>query len=143
MPDIVHQFPVNAPADQIYAAITTPKGLDEWWTLKSDGQARIGATFNLFFGENYAWQAKVTQAVTARLFELELTKAEPDWERTRVRFEIEPGEGTCLVTFRHIGWGDESDHFRTSCFCWAMYLRIMKRHIEYGESVEYGQRLEV
>jgi hypothetical protein len=30
-----------------------------------------------------------------------------------------------------------------SCFCWAMYLRILRRHLEYGEEVEYERRLDV
>jgi len=33
--------------------------------------------------------------------------------------------------------------FRISTHCWAMYLRILRRHFEHGESVPYEDRLDV
>ncbi len=47
------------------------------------------------------------------------------------------------VRFSHSGWADANDHYHTSCFCWAMYLRILKRYVEHGELVPYEKRLEV
>jgi hypothetical protein len=47
------------------------------------------------------------------------------------------------VLFSHIGWPTLSEHFAVSSFCWAMYLRIMRRALEYGEDVPYDARLEV
>ena len=32
---------------------------------------------------------------------------------------------------------------RTSCYCWVMYLRILKRYVEHGEMVPYERRLDV
>jgi hypothetical protein len=31
---------------------------------------------------------------------------------------------------------------RISCHCWALYLRLLRRHLEFGESVPYDRRLE-
>jgi hypothetical protein len=45
------------------------------------------------------------------------------------------------VRFAHRGWPDESDHYRTSSFCWAMYLRLLSRALEFGEFVPYDDRL--
>jgi hypothetical protein len=45
--------------------------------------------------------------------------------------------------YDHRGWPDANDHYRTSCHCWAMYLRILRRHLEHGESVPYEKRLDV
>jgi hypothetical protein len=47
------------------------------------------------------------------------------------------------VRFHHLGWPEANEHYRISCFCWAMYLRIMKRNLEYGETVPYERRLAV
>ncbi len=47
------------------------------------------------------------------------------------------------VSFYHMGWPENNEHFRISCYCWAMYLRILKRYIEYGEKVPYKSRLSV
>ncbi len=37
----------------------------------------------------------------------------------------------------------ETAHHRVSCFCWGMYLRILERWLEHGETVPYARRLEV
>jgi hypothetical protein len=66
-----------------------------------------------------------------------------DWMGTRVGVSLKPtGSGT-EVSFRHSGWAEVTPHFRTSSCCWAMYLRILRRHIEHGEVVPYEERLEV
>ena len=35
------------------------------------------------------------------------------------------------------------EHFRISSYCWAMYLRVLKRGVEFGEAVPYKDRLNV
>jgi hypothetical protein len=47
------------------------------------------------------------------------------------------------VHFYHEGWPQANEHFKISSFCWAMYLRILKRNIEKGELVPYEKRLDV
>lgn len=142
MPDIIHLFPVNASPAKVYDTVSSPEGLDQWWTLKSEGRPSRNADYHLYFSEAYSWRAIVAEAKAPNCFELKLTQAEDDWLGSRVRFDIEPKDNMSLVSFRHIGWREENEHFRTSCYCWAMYLRIMKRYIEFGEQVEYGKRLD-
>ena len=82
---------------------------------------------------------------SGRLFELQLTDAMPDWVGSRVRFEIEPpaaGSELTTLRFAHLGWPEVSEHYRISSFCWAMYLRLMKKAIETGEVVPYAERLD-
>ena len=47
------------------------------------------------------------------------------------------------VRFRHVGWPSTNDHYRISCYCWAAYLRILRRYLEHGERVPYEKRLDV
>lgn len=144
MPDILMDFPVSAPPEAVYRAVSTPAGLDQWWTLTSSGSAEIGAMMALGFGPEYQWTARVTQCVTDREFELELVDAMPDWIGTRVGFSLAPtAGGGSQVRFRHVGWAEASDHFRRSAYCWAMYLRIMKLGVEEALRVPYAQRLDV
>ena len=37
----------------------------------------------------------------------------------------------------------KNDHYKISSYCWAMYLRILKRYVESGEEVPYENRLNV
>lgn len=143
MADILQDFPIKASPTQVYRAITTPAGLDAWWTKRSSGEPREGAEYGLWFGPEYDWRARVTRAVPDSEFELEMTRADDDWRGTRVGFHLTPrGDGT-WVQFHHTAWPGANEHYRISSHCWAMYLRVLRRFLEHGESVPYEQRLDV
>ena len=143
MADIFHDLPIRASANDVFDMASKPARLDEWWTLTSRGTPELGATYRLFFGEEYDWRARVTACEPGKRFELELTDAMPDWIGTRVSFELEPNGDTTMLRFAHTGWPSATPHYRTSNCCWAMYLRILRRHLEHGERVPYDRRLNV
>ena len=99
MPDILHDFPVNAPRERVFDAFATPEGLNAWWTLRAPGEARVGSA-------------------------------------------LTPIDGGTHVRFWHEGWPEANAHDRTSSFCWAMYLRLLKKYVETDEVVAYERRLE-
>jgi len=142
MADIFHHFPINASAQQVFQAVSTPAGLDTWWTERSAGRPEEGAAYQLWFGPEYDWRAVVSCCVPNREFELELTSAQVDWRGTRVGFLLDEREGVTQVRFHHTGWPESNEHYRISCFCWAMYLRLLRRYVEYGEVVRYANRLD-
>lgn len=143
MPDIVQDFPIKAPRSQVYQTVSTPAGLDCWWTKKSSGTSVVGSEYELWFGPDYDWRAKVTRAVTDVEFELQMVVADNDWLQSLVGFRLkDTGEAT-WVQFYHTGWPSQNGHYRTSSHCWAMYLRILRRYLEHGERVAYEDRLDV
>jgi len=143
MADIYHDFPIKAPPDQVYAAVSSPRGLDAWWTARSSGEPTSGTEYELGFGPGYDWRAQVTRAVAPSDFELQLTRADPDWLGTRVGFHLERTDDATQVQFYHTGWPTPNEHWRISCYCWAMYLRVLRRYLEHGETVPYEERLDV
>lgn len=143
MPEILHEFPIFAPPDRVFEAISTPEGLDRWWTLTSAGKAATDAVWKLGFGPDYVWEARVTRCEPGQAFEWELTSAEPDWVGARIGFRLTAGDDRTNVRFHHLGWPEASKHYRISSYCWAMYLRILKRWLEHGETVAYENRLDV
>lgn len=73
-------------------------------------------------------------------FELEMTESDKDWHGTRVGFVLDAKDGVTQVRFAHTGSPEANDHYRGSCFCWALYLRLLKRYVEHGEVVPYDDR---
>jgi uncharacterized protein YndB with AHSA1/START domain len=142
MADIFHEFPIKAPVPRVFHAATTPEGLDTWWTRRSTGTPVLGAMYELSFGPGFDWRAVVTKCSPDAEFELEMVAAHPDWVGTRVALRLEPRGTTTWVRFAHTGWPDANEHYRVSCHCWAMYLRVLRRSLEYGESVAYEDRLD-
>lgn len=143
MADIFHDFPIRAPLDQVFEAVSTPSGLDRWWTKASEGEPSQGAEYELSFGPEYDWRAEITRCVPNSEFELEMVRADHDWIGTRVGFRLERRGAATWVRFYHTGWPATNEHYRISCTCWALYLRILRRHLEHGESVPYESRLDV
>lgn len=143
MADILHRFPIKGSAERIFHAVSTPAGLDRWWTKRSYGRPEAGEEYALWFGPEYDWRAVVTRCVPPREFEMKLTGAQEDWLGTRVGFVLEENEGLTQVSFRHLGWPESNEHYRVSCYCWAMYLRLLKRYVELDEVVPYEDRLDV
>jgi uncharacterized protein YndB with AHSA1/START domain len=143
MHDILQDFPIAAEPARVYRAVSEPALLDEWWTLRSTGTPSLGARYDLDFGPGYKWAAVVTKAEPGSAFELRMTDADGDWVGSQVGFDLQPSSSGTQVRFYHCGWPEANEHYRISCHCWALYLRILRRHIEKGESVPYEQRLDV
>src|SRR5262245_46120482 len=134
MPDILHDLPINATPERVFQAVSSPEGLDAWWTQRSEGKPIVGSEYELWFGPQYDWRATVTGAVPCSEFELRMTRADHDWIDTLVGFRLTKRDSETWVEFYHIGWPRTNEHFRISCNCWALYLRILRRYLEHGES---------
>ena len=143
MPDIYHQLTINAPGRDVFEGIAFPKGLDAWWTKTSNGKPEMGNEYRLDFGPEYKWKAIVTKCRMYNEFEWNLTQADADWIDTKVGFLLQGENNFTRVLFYHLGWPQENDHYKRSNYCWAMYLRILKRYLEFGEFVSYEIRLKV
>jgi uncharacterized protein YndB with AHSA1/START domain len=145
MPDIHHDLYIAAPRAAVFAAMTSPAGLDSWWTLASSGDPRAGADYEFDFGPGYRWRATVANCEAGRALSWDFVDADDDWTGTRVAFRLEDaadGAGGTMLRFAHTGWRVAHDHFRRSSFCWALYLRLLRRYLEHGEVVGYARRGE-
>jgi uncharacterized protein YndB with AHSA1/START domain len=143
MADIFSDVPIRATPESVFRGVSTPAGLDAWWTKTSAGTPVSGAQFELGFGPGFDWRARVTKCVPHSTFELEMIQADPDWVGTRVGFLLEDQGSLTQVRFYHTGWPTANEHWRTSCYCWPIYLRLLRRHLEHAEFVPYEQRLDV
>jgi uncharacterized protein YndB with AHSA1/START domain len=144
MADILQQLTIKAPRQRVFEMFATAEGLDRWWTKTATGTPNAGAEYALFFGPGYDWRGEVSRCSPDSEFELLITQAHPDWMSTRVGCQLEAeGSSATRVRFYHTGWPEENEHWRISCYCWAMYLRVLRRFLEYGDNVAYEKRLDV
>lgn len=144
MPDVLHRLPIRRSADAVFAAVSTPDGLNEWWTLDCDGRAALGAVYRFGFGAGYEdWRGTVTAFDDGRAIEWTMTRADADWHETVVGIRLVPDGDTTILEFSHRGWRETNEQYRTTSCCWASYLRILRRYLEHGERVPYPVRLDV
>lgn len=142
MPNIFHTFPINAPATRVFLSISTATGLDAWWSKKCTCDAMLNGIYRFDFGPDYQWAGVVSKYIPGQEFELTMTIADSDWTGSKVSFVLNERNGHTEVNFSHTGWPENNEHYRISNFCWAMYLRLLKRYSETGETVPYEIRLE-
>jgi uncharacterized protein YndB with AHSA1/START domain len=143
MVDIFHYFPINASPEKVFECISTPKGIDTWWSEEAKGKVGLREVYELFFGEDYHWAGIVSKYTPSTEFELTMTKSDDDWAGSKLGFRLIDKDRFTQVEFYHIGWKEDNEHYRISNYCWAMYLRLLKRYIEHNEQVPYEQRLDV
>ena len=142
MAEILHQLTVRATRQKLFQAVSTPAGLDAWWTKRSSGEAVEGSEYELFFSSEYDWRAVVSKSLPDSMFELKITDSHDDWLGTVVGFSLRGDGGVTQVRFHHRGWRETNEHFRVSSYCWAIYLRLLKRYVELGEVIAYEDRLD-
>lgn len=142
MADILHDFPIRAAPARVFSAVSDPKELDCWWTKRCTGSAIPGREYELWFGPEYDWRAKVSRCTPDSEFELLMTRADHDWTGSKVGFNLQGDNATTRVRFWHTGWPVANDHFRISTFCWAMYLRLLRLYVETGQIIPYETRLD-
>lgn len=140
MADIYHSLTIQSSPEEVFKAISTPAGLDNWWTKDSAGNNQLNEVYKLNFGPLYHWGAVVSKCVANENFELTMTNSDQDWKDTKVGFVLKPNDDFTKLSFYHTGWPVANEHYKTSSFCWAMYLRILKNYLENGELVPYEER---
>ncbi len=142
MPDIIHILQIKASPAKVFEILSTPEGLNRWWTKDCHGRPELGSIYDLDFGP-VVWQCQVTDLLQDQELEYTLCKCDEDWLDTQVRFELEANSDGTKLKFKHLGWAHANDHFHGSNHCWGLYLRVLRRYIEFGEEVSYENRLVV
>lgn len=142
MPDIQHRLAIKADPSRIYDAITTPSGLNAWWTKDCEGSPEVGAPYRFYFSDDFDWKAEVVEVEPGRVIAWRFTDAEPDWTGTTLRLELQEESDQTWLSFLHSDWASDNEHFCHSSFCWAMYLRLLRRFVEEGTTVAYESRGE-
>lgn len=137
---ILHNLEVNATLENVFQMFSVPEFLNEWWTHYCQGTPEPDSEYTFEFSEEYIWKGKISKLNPPFEIEYIMTEADKDWLGTQVGCVLKETKNGTLISFYHSGWKSTNDHFRQTSFCWAMYLRILKRFVEEGLHVPYAER---
>jgi len=141
---IHHDITIKSSAQRIFEAITKPEDLDSWWTKESSGIPKMGSEYRFYFTKGYDWYAKVLLCTPNKQIMFKMIDADADWIDTLLTFTInKKDEKLCVLRFDHTEWRGINDHFRRTSWCWAMYLRGLKKYLEESIVNPYGTRTSV
>jgi uncharacterized protein YndB with AHSA1/START domain len=132
MVDILHRVGITASTDDVYAALTTTRGLAGWWTEDTDGDGEAGGVIRFRFPSGGLLDTKVLEAQPAELVLWEVVNGPDEWKGTRIRFQLRQEDDFAIVLFRHEGWREPVEFMHHCSTKWAIFLMSLKKLIETG-----------
>lgn len=137
MATLYHQLVINAPASQVFKALSSSEGIGAWWDTPQAG-SHDGLRAWLFkpSPEHDVLKMVIDESITdTRILwhcvsQHDASSPASAWANTGIVFELESHEDQTLLSFRHTGW-EEANPFMGFCnFQWAMSLKALKQCCE-------------
>jgi uncharacterized protein YndB with AHSA1/START domain len=138
MHSIKHLFHINAPRNEIYKAIASVEGLQNWWTVQTTGDASIGGVLQFRFASHGGPDMKVTEAKPDEKISWECVESKHGWTGTTFLFLLDDNEGKTRVRFSHNGWKEQDDNYAACSFSWARYMESLRQYCQSGKGEAFG-----
>ena len=137
---------VEANHADVYAALTTPRGLRGWWTQDCDVATEAGGTIHFRFGRNHKdmrierlepgrevrWLCTGAHIAAAQI------KRKDEWVGTQLVFRLTPeGEGRTRIDFEHVGLVPDLECYDLCRNGWRYYLGSLQQFVETGRGTPH------
>lgn len=137
---IYHSLVIDAELAKVFASVSEPEHLINWWPDQCDGIPELGGEYRFYFSPAYNWRGKVSKYVPNSAFYMKMTDADADWTPTTFGFDISKLDNKVQLDFWHKGWPSCNAHYKRSSFCWAILLKGLKDYIESGIVIPFQER---
>lgn len=139
---------VAAPVAKVFEALTTPQGIQSWWTTTSDVGTAVGENITIRFGPSFKMMHIETlrpreqvrwRVVDAHLVVPGLARTN-EWRGTTIVFQLVPQSGTTTrLKLEHIGLTPEVECYGICSQGWAQFLGSLKAYVETGKGTPYTE----
>jgi uncharacterized protein YndB with AHSA1/START domain len=143
MPDIFHRVGIKSqsPAN-VYAAVTTIEGLQNWWTTNTEGDTAVGDVIKFRFAGG-GFDMRVEQLDTGKRVVWRVLDGPTEWIDTEISWDLSQEDDYTIVRFEHTGWR-EADDFMCHCSTkWAVFLLSLKSLIETGSGSPWPHDMKI
>lgn len=131
MPDLLHAIFINAPAEKVYAALTTQNGLRGWWTSDAGIEERVGGKAEFGFDKRATvFRMKVEELVPAKRVVLFCHGDVDEWKGTKLTWELAGKDGGTNLQFRHSNWREATHMFAICNSSWGELTYRLKAYAE-------------
>jgi uncharacterized protein YndB with AHSA1/START domain len=144
------QFVIETAPQKVYEAITTEKGLTNWWTTQVELYPHIGGIATFHFGkETYAVmkiakllpEREVVWKCVEQYFPKKDTEKTDEWVGTTIRFTITDNKnGTADLLFIHEGLTENLFCYKDCEKGWDLYLDSLKTYLETGKGKPFSSK---
>lgn len=116
---IQHLFHINASKEKVFEAISTLKGLSNWWTVETTGKTFIGGIIQFRFASSGRPYMKVADMKASEKVSWEWVENNHGWKRHTFTFVLDENDGKTRVCFSHDGWAEQDDNYAACSFSWG------------------------
>ena len=129
------RFELSAPVEEVYAAITTEKGIKSWWTVDCDISTEIGGVHSFRFERLLFNSMKIVELVPNEKVHWTCIEGWNEWKGTDVIFILRStGPGKTTVEFKHTGLTPSLSCYKMCSKGWDDTLLHLKQYVENGQS---------
>ena len=138
MVNIKHRVGIKASSHKVYDALSTTKGISNWWTKDVTGESEIGKTIVVRFhtpegNEVGSMDIEVQDLKPNTTVRWKFTAGPAEWIGTEVMFDLHQEAAYTIVLFNHNNWAEEVE-FKSHCSMkWAVFMLSLKQLLENGE----------
>ena len=131
MAEMRHEITINAPAKQVYDAITTGSGLRQWWTADSVAEPLVGTIAEFgFFNRKTVFRMQIEELTPAKRVVWSCVGGPDEWKGTRLTWDLSTKGETTKVIFQHGGWASTEGDFGRCNSTWGALMYRLKGFAE-------------
>lgn len=148
MKDYQCTITINAPSQKVYEAITTQKGIQNWWTKECEVQSKLGGKATMRFGKTYnvmQFEKLTGNEVQWKCVEQHHEEEKPlsrddEWVGTKVIFLIKQVDPALTeLRFTHQGLNPSLECFDICQRGWDHFIKTsLKNYLEQGQGQPYS-----
>lgn len=143
MVDILHRIGIEAPVAEVYSALTTNKGLADWWTKDTEGEGgEVGDELRFRFAAG-GFDMRVRELDPGRRVLWEVVSGPEEWVGTHVDWVLDQKDDYAIVLFTHRGWREPVEFMHHCSTKWAVYLMSLRSLIETGTGAPHPHDVRV
>src|SRR5689334_3300613 len=110
MVDILHRVGVKtATPEKVYNALTTTKGLADWWTDDTKGSGgEVGNVVQFRFPQG-GFDMKVVELDPSQRVAWQVVEGPEEWVGTTIDWDLRQDGDYTIVMFKHQGWKEPGE----------------------------------
>ena len=135
---IKHLFHINTSREKVFEAISTIKGLSNWWTTQTSGSSAKDGIIRFRFGDMSGPDMKVTEVKPNESISWECVASNHGWTGNTITIKLDENDGKTRVRFSHDGWKEQDDFYTICSFSWALYMKSLREFCQTGKGEAFG-----
>ena len=138
MVNIIHRIGIRSSAAKVYKALSTIKGLANWWTEEVEGDEKTGGKIEFTFrSETGDIKGKMVMEVQElnpeKYVRWRCVDGPAEWIGTDVTFELSQQDDQIIIIFGHRNWREAIEFTAHCSMKWAVFLLSLREYVETGK----------